>query len=57
MQPEIGGLTGTGDGEKSAERLVRRNGQRERTWQTRAGTVELRLPRLRRGSCFPGLLG
>jgi transposase-like protein len=56
MELEIGGLTGAGYGEKSAERLVERNGYRERDWQTRAGTVELRIPRLRRGSYFPGFL-
>ena len=56
MELEIGGLTGAGYGEKSAERLVQRNGYRERDWQTRAGTVELRIPRLRRGSYFPGFL-
>ncbi|WP_337876313.1 transposase, partial [Elioraea sp.] len=54
MELEIGGLTGAGYGEKSAERLVQRNGYRERDWQTRAGTVDLRIPRLRRGSYFPG---
>jgi transposase-like protein len=56
MELEIGGLTGAGYGEKSAERLVQRNGYRERDWQTRAGTVELRIPCLRRGSYFPGFL-
>jgi putative transposase len=56
MELEIGGLTGAGYGEKSAERLVQRNGYRERDWQTRAGTVELRIPRLRRGSYFPSFL-
>ncbi|WP_370510892.1 transposase [Elioraea sp. Yellowstone] len=36
---------------------MQRNGYRERDWQTRAGTVELCIPRLRRGSYFPGFLG
>ena len=46
-----------GYGEKSAERLAQRNGYRDRTRETRAGTVELRIPKLRRrstgASCRP----
>src|SRR4051812_37431503 len=56
MELEVGGLTGAPYGEKSAERLAQRNGYRERDWETRAGTVELRIPKLRRGSYFPGFL-
>lgn len=56
MKLEVGGLTGAAHGEKSAERLVQRNGYRDRDWQTRAGTVELRIPKLRKGSYFPGFL-
>src|ERR1041384_7303156 len=56
MELEVEGLTGAAYGEKSQERLVQRNGYRDRTWETRAGTVELRIPKLRRGSYFPGFL-
>ena len=56
MELEVGGLTGAGYGEKSAERLAQRNGYRERDWETRAGTVELRIPKLRKGTYFPGFL-
>src|SRR5512139_1268419 len=56
MEVEVGALTGAGHGEKSAARLVQRNGYRERDRETRAGTVELRIPKLRRGRYFPGFL-
>ena len=56
MEMEVGSLTGAPYGEKSPARLVQRNGHRERDWQTRAGTVELRIPKLRKGSYFPGFL-
>ena len=56
MELEVGALTGAGYGEKSAERLAQRNGYRDRAWETRAGTVELRIPKLRQGSYFPGFL-
>jgi transposase-like protein len=56
MELEVGGLTGAAWGEKSPERLAQRNGYRDRMWETRAGSVELRIPKLRRGSYFPGFL-
>ena len=56
MELEVGTLTGAGYGEKSPERLVQRNGYRDRAWETRAGTVELRIPKLRKGSYFPFFL-
>eukprot|EP01037_Dinobryon_pediforme_P004517 gene4517-4562_t len=56
MELEVGGQTGAPFGEKSADRLAQRNGYRERDWETRAGTVELRIPRLRTGSYFPSFL-
>jgi transposase-like protein len=56
MEMEVAGLTGAGYGEKSAERFVQRNGYRDRAWETRAGSVELRIPKLRKGSYFPGFL-
>ncbi len=56
MEMEVGALTGAGHGEKPPTRLVQRNGYRDRDWQTRAGTVELRIPKLRKGSYFPTVL-
>jgi len=56
MELEIGALTGAAHGEKSPNRLAQRNAYRDRDWETRAGTVELRIPKLRKGSYFPGFL-
>ena len=56
MELEVGALTGAAHGEKSPLRLAQRNGYRDRDWETRAGTVELRIPKLRKGSYFPGFL-
>jgi len=55
MELEVQQLTGAAYGEKCPERLVQRNGYRDRPWETRAGTVELRIPKLRKGSYFPFL--
>jgi transposase-like protein len=56
MELEVEGLTGAPHGSRSTDRLTHRNGYRDRTWETRAGTVELRIPKLRKGSYFPGFL-
>ncbi len=56
MELEIESLTGAGHGERSPERINHRNGYRDRVWETRAGAVELRIPKLRRSSYFPGFL-
>jgi len=56
MELETEGLRGAGHGERSVDRRNQRNGYRERDWETRAGSVELRIPKLRKGSYFPGFL-
>jgi transposase-like protein len=56
MELEVEGLTGAAPGERSPERVNQRNGYRDRSWETRAGTVDLRIPKLRRGSYFPAFL-
>ncbi|MER9462834.1 IS256 family transposase [Mesorhizobium sp. M0387] len=56
MEMEVGAATGASYGEKNPLRLAQRNGYRDRDWETRAGTVELRIPKLRKGSYFPGFL-
>jgi len=56
MEMEVAGLTGAAYGEKSPDRLIQRNGYRDRAWETRAGSVELRIPKLRKGSYLPFFL-
>ena len=56
MELEVGAATGAGYGEKNPLRMAQRNGYRDRDWETRAGSVELRIPKLRKGSYFPGFL-
>jgi transposase-like protein len=56
MELEVEGLTGAAHGARDPERINHRNGYRERMWETRAGAVELRIPKLRKGSYFPGFL-
>ena len=56
MQLETEAICNAAPGERSADRRNQRNGYRDRDWETRAGTVELRIPKLRRGSYFPAFL-
>ena len=56
MELEVEALTGATFGTRSPDRTNSRNGYRDRPWETRAGTVPLRVPKLRKGSYFPGLL-
>ncbi len=56
MEAEVSELIGAERGERSPERLTHRNGYRERRWDTRAGELELAIPKLRRGSYFPSFL-
>jgi putative transposase len=56
MKLEVDAKTGAAHGERSPDRLAQRNGYRDRDWETRAGTVELRIPKLRKGSYFPSFL-
>lgn len=56
MQLDVEGLVGAGHGERGEDRENWRNGYRERDWHTRSGTIPLRIPKLRRGSYFPGFL-
>jgi putative transposase len=56
MEVEIEACTGAPSGARSPERLNQRNGYRERAWETRAGRIELAIPKLRKGSYFPSFL-
>ena len=56
MSAEADALCGAGYGERSPERVNIRNGYRERDWDTRVGTIELAIPKLRQGSYFPDWL-
>lgn len=56
MEMEVEEHIGAARHERTEERSAHRNGYRERTWDTRAGTVELRVPRVRDSSYFPSLL-
>jgi putative transposase len=56
MEVEVERHVGAARHERTPARIGQRNGYRDRTWDTRVGTVELRVPRVRDGSYFPGLL-
>ncbi len=57
MEAEVTELTGVPKGERAPERrLTNRNGYRERRWDTRVGTIDLAIPKVRDGSYFPSLL-
>ena len=56
MSAQADQVCGAGYGERSGERVNRRNGYRARDWDTRVGTVELAIPKLREGSYFPDWL-
>jgi transposase-like protein len=57
MGAEADALCGAGYGERTPERLNGRNGYREREWDTRVGTIELAVPKLRAGSTRPARVG
>jgi putative transposase len=56
MDVDVAGLVGADHGERAESRENWRNGYRDRDWHTRSGTISLRIPKLRRGSYFPGFL-
>jgi putative transposase len=56
MEAEVSELIGAERGERTPDRATHRNGYRPRRWDTRAGEIELQIPKLRRGSYFPSFL-
>ena len=56
MEAEVTAQIGAGRYERSDERTTQRNGSRPRTWDTRVGSLELQIPKLRTGSYFPSWL-
>ena len=56
MGADADAVCGAGYGERTPERVNRRNGYRERDWDTRVGSIELAVPKLREGSYFPDWL-
>jgi putative transposase len=57
MEAEVTEITGVPKGERAPDRrLTSRNGYRDRRWDTRVGTIDLAIPRVRDGNYFPSLL-
>ena len=56
MEMEVEAHTGAAPGARSSDRKTYRNGYRERTWETRAGRIDLDIPKLRKGTYFPSFL-
>jgi putative transposase len=56
MEAEVAAQIGAELGERTPDRVAQRNGYRPRSWDTRVGELELRIPRLRTGSYFPSFL-
>ena len=56
MGAEVCARIRAGYGERSPARVTHRNGYRSRAWDTRVGTIDLQIPKLREGSYFPSLL-
>jgi putative transposase len=56
MEAEVSELIGAAHGERTEDRATHRNGYRARRWDTRAGEIELQIPKIRQGSYFPSFL-
>jgi transposase-like protein len=56
MEAEVSELIGAQRGERTEDRATHRNGYRPRRWDTRAGEIELQIPKIRQGSYFPSFL-
>jgi putative transposase len=56
MEAEVSELIGAQLGERTEDRATHRNGYRARRWDTRAGEIELQIPKIRQGSYFPSFL-
>ena len=56
MEAKVSELIGAGHGERTEDRATHRNGYRPRRWDTRAGEIELQIPKIRQGSYFPSFL-